>query len=161
MIIKSNVKAGGIMNHNEKMANDKKVKNFTVKSSVKAGGIVNHNEKLAKSLTIKTGVKAGGMLNHNEKIATDNKVKNLTVKSGIKAGSLNFPKITYNNHNEKLTDDNSRSIEQKKTIGKKLRLSKETIRELKDGDLKQVTGGATNSLTTVCVSQWNSYCTSC
>ena len=29
----------------------------------------------------------------------------------------------------------------KKSFAKKLRLSKETIRELKDGDLKQVAGG--------------------
>jgi len=44
-------------------------------------------------------------------------------------------------HNEKLASDIN-TIDQKKTIGKKLRLSKETIRELKDGDLKQVAGGA-------------------
>ena len=113
-------------------------------------------------MIISTNVKAGAIAtNHNEKQTGDNKVKSITVKSGIKAG-FNFTKIEYsNNHNEKLAGDNIHSIEQKKTIGKKLRLSKETIRELKDGDLKQVAGGATNSLVTVCNSQWNSYCTSC
>ena len=45
------------------------------------------------------------------------------------------------NHNEKLVN-NINTIEQKKTLGKKLRLSKETIRELKDSDLKVVAGGA-------------------
>ena len=52
------------------------------------------------------------------------------------------------NHNEKLTIDNN-SIEQKKTIGKKLRLSKETIRELRDSDLKAVAGGKPGT-TTMC-----------
>jgi hypothetical protein len=123
MIIKSNVKAGGLtMNHNEKVARDK------------------------KSLTVKSGVKAGGIVNHNEKIISDKKVKSFTVKSGVKSGG-----IVGTNHNEKLADEN-RSIEQKKTIGKKLRLSKETIRELRDGDLKAVAGGrpAPTSICTDC-----------
>ena len=46
------------------------------------------------------------------------------------------------NHNEKMASDSNSSIEQKKTLGKKLRLSKETIRELRDSDLKVVAGGA-------------------
>ena len=45
------------------------------------------------------------------------------------------------NHNEKMASDSNSSIEQKKTLGKKLRLTKETIRELKDSDLKVVAGG--------------------
>src|SRR5215212_9878557 len=51
----------------------------------------------------------------------------LKINSNIKAGQL------VANHNEKLTSDNNHSIEQKETVKKKLRLSKETIRELKDG----------------------------
>jgi hypothetical protein len=91
------------------------------------------------AMIIKSNIKAGGIINHNEKLASDNKVKSFTVKTGIKAG-FNFTKIEYNNHNEKLQSDIN-TIEQKKTIGKKLRLSKETIRELKDSDLKQIAGG--------------------
>ena len=49
------------------------------------------------------------------------------------------------NHNEKMASDSNSSIEQKKTLGKKLRLTKETIRELKDSDLKVVAGGAPTS----------------
>ena len=41
----------------------------------------------------------------------------------------------------KIRTNNFNTIEQKKTLGKKLRLSKETIRELKDSDLKVVAGG--------------------
>ena len=82
-------------------------------------------------MKIRTNVKAGITpiaSNHNEKQS-----KSLPVKSGVKAGGTNP------NHNEKLADDGV-SIEQK-TIGKKLRLSKETIRELKDSDLKRIAGG--------------------
>jgi hypothetical protein len=63
----------------------------------------------------------------------------MKIRSNVKAGAI------ATNHNEKLADDNSdnsNSIEQKKSISKKLRLSKETIKILKDGDLKQVAGGA-------------------
>jgi hypothetical protein len=59
----------------------------------------------------------------------------MKIRSNVKAGGINLQ------HNEKLANDNSYSIEQKKSIGKKLRLSKETIRILKDSDLKQVAGG--------------------
>jgi natural product precursor len=59
----------------------------------------------------------------------------MKIRSNVKAGGSSYQ------HNEKLTNDNSSSIEQKKTIGKKLRLSKETIRELKDSDLKRIAGG--------------------
>ena len=75
----------------------------------------------------------------------------MKIKTNIKAGANDCPDHNCGtNHNEKLVDDNSRSIEQKKSIGKKLRLSKETIRELKDGDLKQVAGGAHSSDFTNC-----------
>ena len=90
-------------------------------------------------MKIRTNVKAGYAsssdrmtANHNEKL-TSNK-KSLTVKSGVKAG------YTQQQHNEKFAGDNN-VIEQKKTLGKKLRLSKETIRELKDSDLKRIAGG--------------------
>jgi hypothetical protein len=53
MKVRTTVKAGGTqINHNEKLASDKKRSNsLTVKTSVKAGGIgtsptLNHNEKL-------------------------------------------------------------------------------------------------------------------
>jgi len=66
-------------------------------------------------MKIRTNIKAGGSLNHNEKLASDNN-----------------------------------AIEQKKSFGKKLRLSKETIRELKDGDLKRIAGGVGSYYTASC-----------
>jgi hypothetical protein len=66
----------------------------------------------------------------------------MKIRSNVKAGG------SVPNHNEKLADDNSdnsNSIEQKKSISKKLRLSKETIKILKDGDLKQIAGGGAGS----------------
>jgi natural product precursor len=58
----------------------------------------------------------------------------MKIRTNVKAGRLG------GNHNEKLADEVA-SIDKKKTIGKKLRLSKETIRELKDSDLKRIAGG--------------------
>jgi len=67
----------------------------------------------------------------------------MKIRTSVKAGGTI-------NHNEKLVNNNN-SIEQKKTIGKKLRLSKETIRELRDSDLKVVAGGiATSSPSCTC-----------
>src|SRR5262245_1284014 len=92
-------------------------------------------------MKIKTNVKAGEVgHNHNEKTAIDKKTKSLIVRTGVKAGILD------QQHNEKLTDDSS--IDQNKSFGKKLRLSKETIRDLRAGrilkvfELKQAAGGA-------------------
>jgi hypothetical protein len=51
----------------------------------------------------------------------------MKIRSNIKAGGVQGV-----NHNEKLADDNSSSIEQKKTLGKKLQLGEEIIRELKE-----------------------------
>ena len=59
----------------------------------------------------------------------------MKIRTNVKAGGW------HPQHNEKLSSANN-SIEQKKTIVKKLRLSKETIRELRDSDLKVVAGGA-------------------
>ena len=59
----------------------------------------------------------------------------MIIRTNVKAGGLDSQ-----NHNEKLASDIN-TIEQKKSIGKKLRLSKETIRELRDSDLKKVAGG--------------------
>jgi hypothetical protein len=59
----------------------------------------------------------------------------MKIRTNVKAGGIELQ------HNEKLTSDNNRSIEQKKTVGKKLRLSKETIRELNVGELKTIAGG--------------------
>jgi hypothetical protein len=111
-------------------------------TSINAGSItlLNIYKEKGHTMIISTNVKAGAIAsNHNEKLASDNKVKSFTVKTGVKAGECNS--YLCGNHNEKLADDNSSSIEQKKTLGKKLRLSKETIRELKDGDLKRIAGG--------------------
>jgi len=65
--------------------------------------------------------------------------KFMKVSSNVKAGP--GAGNTYLNHNEKIISG-IKTIEEKKSIGKKLRLSKETIRELKDGHLKMVAGGA-------------------
>jgi hypothetical protein len=61
----------------------------------------------------------------------------MKIKSNIKAGGNDG----WGNHNEKMASDNKNRFEQKKSFAKKLRLAKETIRELKDGDLKAVAGG--------------------
>ena len=67
--------------------------------------------------------------------------KDLIVKTDVRTGEMPW------NHNEKMESDNNRSI-QKKASGKKLRLKKETIRELKDSDLKVVAGGLPTTTTT-------------
>ena len=107
------------------------------------------------NMKIRTNIKAGiggSGENHNEKMTSD-KRSGLTVKTNVKAGVGG----TGENHNEKMASDNNNSIEQKKTIGKKLRLSKETIRELRDSDLKAIVGGAlNNSAISRC---WASGCT--
>ena len=59
----------------------------------------------------------------------------MNIRTNIKAGGIN-PQ-----HNEKLASDNDNIIEQKKTIVKKLRLSKETIRDLNEKDLKKIAAG--------------------
>jgi hypothetical protein len=58
----------------------------------------------------------------------------MIIRTNVKAGA------TFN-HNEKMTIDNNSSIEQKKRLGKKLRLSKDTIRDLNSTDLQRVYGG--------------------
>ena len=58
----------------------------------------------------------------------------MKIKSNVKAGP------DYLNHNEKIISDIN-TIEEKKTLSKKLRLSKETIRELNTSELKIVAGG--------------------
>ena len=63
----------------------------------------------------------------------------MKIRTNVKAGGLDSF-----NHNEKLAS-HIRTIDQKKALGKKLRLSKETIRELRDSDLKKVAGGAIKS----------------
>ena len=67
----------------------------------------------------------------------------MKIRTNIKAGGTRL------NHNEKVAGD-SNTVEQKKTIGKKLRLSKETIRELRDTDLKAIAGGAVNNSFSYC-----------
>jgi hypothetical protein len=55
MKIKSNVKAGGTMNHNQTTT-----RSLKVKTNVKACGIhLNHNQTVARGLKVKTNVKAG------------------------------------------------------------------------------------------------------
>jgi hypothetical protein len=94
-------------------------------------------------MIIRTNVKAGVWRpQHNEKLKSDK--KSLLVKSGVKAGGMS------QQHNEKLASDIN-TIKQKKSIGKKLRLSKETIRELKDSELKLAGGAAIpNSTLSLC-----------
>ena len=91
-------------------------------------------------MKIRSNVKDGSLnyikitytTNHNEK-----QTKSLTVKSGIKAG-INFTSTVSKsspspNHNE--------TLKGAKRFAKKLRLSKETIRELKSSELKMAAGG--------------------
>ena len=59
----------------------------------------------------------------------------MKLNTNIKAGEISMQ------HNEKLANDTN-IVEQKKSVVKKLRLSKETIRELKEMDLQKVAGGA-------------------
>ena len=68
----------------------------------------------------------------------------MKIRTNVKAGGGS----KGSNHNEKLANNNN-PIEQKKSFGKKLRLSKETIRELRDSDLKAVAGGKPGT-TTMC-----------
>jgi hypothetical protein len=58
MKIKTNVKEGGCMNHNQTISRGLKVKS-SVKSGVKAGGWSNHNQMVTRGLKVKSGVKAG------------------------------------------------------------------------------------------------------
>jgi hypothetical protein len=96
-------------------------------------------------MKIRTNIKAGSLgPQHNEKMANVNKSKSLMVKTGIKVG------FEFLNHNEKQASDNYNSFEQKKTIGKKLCLSRETIKELRDGDLKVVAGGRPEPTASIC-----------
>jgi hypothetical protein len=81
-----------------------------------------------------------GELPHRSKFSNlifpNNICKEITMKirTNVKAGG-----ITYN-HNEKLTSkEKSKDL---KTLKTKLRLNKETIRELKSSDLRRVAGGA-------------------
>ena len=159
MLIRSNVKAGDVgHNHNEKIAKDNK--SFIIKTGVKArvGSFKNHNEKMAsyeqtRSLTSDSGVKsdrsgteAVSNLQYNERPQTDNETKSLFVKTSIKAGSDCGPDCGQN-HNERLTSDIN-TIEQKKSLGNKLQLNKETIRALTDSDLRKAIGGARGSVVT-------------
>ena len=59
----------------------------------------------------------------------------MKIRTNIKSGAITA------NHNEKINGDDNVSMESKKTFVKKLRLNKETIRELKESDLKKVAGG--------------------
>ena len=65
---------------------------------------------------------------------------NTNLKAGLDKGAQ---------HNEKLAGDIN-IIEQKKNIGKKLRLNKETIRELKSTELKR--GAEVNPILSILVS---------
>jgi hypothetical protein len=57
----------------------------------------------------------------------------MKINTGVKAGAI------WNQHNEKqIRDDKSKDL---KALKSKLRLNKETIRELRDSDLKKVVGG--------------------
>jgi hypothetical protein len=89
MKIKSNVKAGGTMNHNQTAS-----RGLKVKTNVKAGrkgtcascgdGDANHNQTVTRGLKVKTNVKAGGIhLNHNQTVA-----RGLKVKTNVKAGAI-------------------------------------------------------------------------
>jgi hypothetical protein len=59
MRIKTNVKAGSLnLNHNQTLARARKA--IRIKSGVKAGGVINHNQTLAcKDIHINSGLQAG------------------------------------------------------------------------------------------------------
>jgi hypothetical protein len=149
MKIRSNVKAGGLntTNHNEKMA-----KSFVIKTGVKAGGLntYNHNEKLESDINpIEQKKNVGKKLRLGKETIKVLKDGDLKPVAGGRLYS-EWRTCSQNscigcNHNEKLMDDNSRLIEQKKNVGKKLRLGKETIRALTDSDLMKAIGGVQTS----------------
>jgi hypothetical protein len=58
----------------------------------------------------------------------------MKIRTNVKAGAI------ASNHNEKMASNNSNSIELKESMGKKLLLSKETVRELGDSEPKVATG---------------------
>ena len=62
----------------------------------------------------------------------------MRIRANVKGGYMS------QQHNEKLADDSSGSIKRKKNLGKKLLLSKETIRELKNSEMRIIAGGALN-----------------
>ena len=68
----------------------------------------------------------------------------MKVHTNIKAGGIGTSG-TRTNHNETLIRNKE---EEKKRLRKKLRLNKETVRELKDSDLKMAAGGATSGTCT-------------
>lgn len=47
MKVKTNVKAGGGLNHNQTLVRDR-AKGLKVKTNVKAGGAINHNQALVR-----------------------------------------------------------------------------------------------------------------
>ena len=64
----------------------------------------------------------------------------MKIRTNIKSGAIDNG-VSGNNHNEKMMNNNKGSFENGKRFIKKLRLNKETIRELKQSELRRIGGG--------------------
>src|SRR6185369_16928455 len=120
-----------------------------VHTNIKAGGIgtsgtrTNHNETLIRNKE-EEKKRLRKKLRLNKETVRELKDSELKTVAGRGFPSLfTCAEKTCCNHNETLVRNKE---EEKKRLRKKLRLNKETVRELKDSELKTAAGGATSGM---------------
>ena len=121
-----------------------------IRTTIKAGGLnaTNHSEKTAiennNAIEQKQTKISGKKLRRSKETLKELRGLDLKQIAGGRMADRSWDSCTACscacNHNEKIMSNNN-SIKQKQTSGKKLRLGKETLRILKDSDLKQIAGG--------------------